>query len=843
MSTTLFTKAFPVNLVNEKLPTHIILVIDDSPVNLDVVLCCLEAKNYQVMVAESGREGLRLAEAIKPDLILLDVMMPGIDGFETCRQLKSHESTKKIPVIFMTALTDLKSKTSAFECGGVDYITKPLQIEELLARVRIHISLQCAYKELEDSESRYRKLVEMTPDSIFVISGERINFLNTAAVKLLGAHTPQELLGSPFLSYAPEEHREIIGIQIHHALEQKRQEKSPLNVELLQMDGTKVDVEITCIPILFRNDRAVMFVIRDITERRQHQAEIEFQATHDLLTGLPNKRLLIDRITQSITHAKRQNKRLAIMFIDLDKFKQINDTLGHCAGDLLLQTISARLTNAMRECDTIARIGGDEFVLLVEDIDENFSLSKVASRVISTISKPVQLVGQVYTISCSIGISGYPDDAHTADSLLTRADIAMYRAKEAGRNTFHFFTPQMQEQLDKRVDFEKRIKLAIQNDQFILYYQPQVDLRTGKIIGIEALIRWNSPEYGFVSPGEFIPVAEESNLILGIGEWVLFKACEQLSKWKKQGVPIVPVAVNVASSQFTQQNLVELVEKCLKQYGLDAKYLELELTESLSMEDPERSIALMQQLNDLGASLSIDDFGTGYSNLSYLKRFPVSKLKIDRSFITGITNNPEDRSIVNAVIQMAHSLGLRTVAEGTETVGQISLLAADGCDEIQGYYFSRPVPEDEIAKLLQQQKCLDIKQITRLPSNRTLLVIDDDPHILNSLKRLFYKEPIELLTVSGTEEAYEILAHHEINVIICDLQLIGDTGICFFEKIKKLYPRTVRILLTGRKSTESLEDAINQAEVYKFIPKPWNNENVLKVLQKAFLHYDKSDLR
>jgi len=842
MSTTLFTKAFTGSSEYKKLPNQTVLVIDDSPVNLDVVLSCLEDKNYQVMVAESGREGLRLAEAIKPDLILLDVMMPEMNGFETCRRLKNYESTKNIPVIFMTALTDLKSKTSAFECGGVDYITKPLQIEELLARVRIHISLQCAYQELEDSESRYRKLVEMTPDSIFVISGEKINFLNTSAVKLLGAHTSQELLGSSFLSYVPKEHREIIGIQTQQALEQKRQDMSPLNIELQQMDRTKVDVEITCIPILFRNDRAVMFVIRDVTERRKHQCEIEFQATHDLLTGLPNKRLLIDRITQSISHAKRQNKRLAVMFIDLDKFKQINDTLGHCAGDLLLQTISARLTNAMRECDTLARIGGDEFVLLVEHINDDSSISMVASKVISTISKPVELVGQVYSISCSIGISGYPEDAHSADSLLTRADIAMYRAKEAGRNTFHFFTPQMQEQLDKRVDFEKRLKLALQKDQFVLHYQPQVDLRTGKITGMEALIRWNSPESGLVSPGEFIPVAEESNLILCIGEWVLFKACEQLSEWKKQGIPIVPVAVNVASSQFTQQSLVEKVEKCLKKYDLEAKFLELELTESLSMEDPVRSIELMQQLKDIGVSLSIDDFGTGYSNLSYLKRFPVSKLKIDHSFITGITNNPEDRSIVNAVIQMAHSLELQTVAEGTETVGQISLLATEGCDVIQGYYFSRPVPEDEIAELLRQQKCLDVKEITRLPSNRTLLVIDDDPHILKSLRRLFYKEPIQMLTVSGTEEAYEILARLEVNVIICDLQLIGDTGICFFEKVKKLYPRTVRILLTGHKSTASLEDAINQAEVYKFIPKPWNNEDVLKVLQKAFLYYDKSDL-
>ncbi len=836
MNTTFFTKAFPTKLDTDgNNPT--VLVIDDSPVNLDVVQGCLENKHYQVVVAESGHEGLKLAEAIRPELILLDVMMPEIDGFEVCKRLKSYESTKNIPVIFMTALNDLKSKTLAFECGGVDYITKPFQLEELLARVRIHISLQCAYQELEDSENRYRKLVEMTPDSIIVTVNGSINFLNTAAVTLLGSHSPQELLGSSLSTFVPEEHRDMTTLQMRHAMEQKRHEMPALTIELFRMDKSRVDVEATIIPILFRNVRAVMLVIRDVTERRLHEAEIQFQATHDLLTGLPNRNLLVDRITQSINRAKRHKCRFAVMFIDLDKFKLINDSLGHSAGDQLLQAVSERLHNAIRECDTLARIGGDEFVLLVDQVTQDLSLGKVAERIIETISKPIKLIDQLYTITCSIGVSSYPEDGDTADSLLKQADIAMYKAKESGRNSFSFFTRQMQERLDKRFSIEKKIKNALQDDQFVLHYQPQVDLKTGKIAGLEALIRWYTPNDGVIPPGDFIPIAEESSLIIDIGEWVLYKACEHLNLWHQSGIEIVPVAVNVASSQFTQQRIVDLVKRGLQQFKIDPKFLELELTESISMDDPENTMLLMQQLKDIGVSLAIDDFGTGYSNLSYLKRFPVSKLKIDRSFISGITKNPEDRSIVNAVIRMAHSLGLRTVAEGTETVGQVSLLAAERCDVIQGYYFSRPVPEQEAATLLRQQRSLNLDDIARLPDNPTLLVVDDDPNIISSLKRLLRREPIKIYTATGTEDAYEILARVDVCVIVCDLHLVGENGISFFEKVKKLYPRTVRILLTGNSSSDNLKDAINQGAVYKFIAKPWDNDEILDSLKKAFLHY------
>jgi diguanylate cyclase (GGDEF)-like protein/PAS domain S-box-containing protein len=571
----------------------------------------------------------------------------------------------------------------------------------------INLNLRELNSHLEESEGRYRTLVELIPDAIWIHSAGRIVFANPAACTLFGASTPDQLIGAEALQRVP--------LQFRHQMEEgtysdiaaaQRQPRCPLQVE--RLDGGLVEVEFFGCAIRFNDADSIMNVAHDITERREHEREMEHQATHDLLTGLPNRALFLDRLGHAIRRAERHGSRLAVMFVDLDKFKGVNDTLGHSVGDELLRIVAAQLTLCVRESDTVARLGGDEFDVLLDDPVGPAMPGAIAERIGQRLGIPMMLAGQEHVVTGSIGISTYPDDGTDAEVLLRQADIAMYRAKQSGRNGFQFFTEEMQRRLDARLALEQGLHRALQRDEFVLHYQPQVDLADGRVSGIEALLRWQSPELGLVSPMEFIPVAEESNLIVSIGRWVLEHAGATLRRWQDDGVRMVPMAINVAASQFANEDLDKLVRDTLEKYGVEPRLLTLELTEGLSMEDPEASIALMDRLKAIGVTMSIDDFGTGYSNLSYLKRFPVDKLKIDQSFTRGLSVVPEDGAIVTAVIQLAHSLGLRAVAEGVETEAQLRLLAEEGCDEIQGYYFSRPLPEPDMVAMLRAGTFIDL---------------------------------------------------------------------------------------------------------------------------------------
>jgi diguanylate cyclase (GGDEF)-like protein/PAS domain S-box-containing protein len=701
----------------------------------------------------------------------------------------------------------------------------------------INLNLRQLNAHLEDSETRYRTLVDLIPDALWIHAGGRIVFLNAAAVQLFGAATADQLLGSAADARVPEAYRQQMRDGTHPSVEvAQRRPRSAL--QIARLDGGLVDVEFFGCAIRFNNADSIMNVAHDITERRLHEQAMEYQATHDQLTGLPNRALFLDRLTHAIRRAERHHGRLGVMFVDLDKFKNINDTLGHSAGDELLRSAAAQLRLCVRDSDTVARLGGDEFVLLLDYPLEVSTPAVIAERIGARLGLPVVVGGQEHVITGSIGISMYPDDGIHAEVLLRQADIAMYRAKESGRNSFHFFTSEMQRRLDARVALEQGLHRALQRDEFVLHYQPQVDLRSGRIVGMEALLRWQSPEMGLVPPLRFIPVAEESNLILAIGQWVLDKVCASLRAWLDAGVPLVPVAINVAAIQFANKELDTQVQQTLARYGIEPHYLELELTESLSMSDPEASIATMHRLKAIGVGMSIDDFGTGYSNLSYLKRFPIDKLKIDQSFTRGLTSDPEDRSITLAVIRLAHSLGLRAIAEGVETDGQLRLLATQGCDEIQGYYFSRPLPEAAMVALLSAHSTLDLAPLARSTGQRSVLLIDDEPHVLASFARLLADHPYQLQTARRFVDAYELLAKHDIAVVISDQQMIGESGIDFFERIKQMYPRTLRVLLSDHGDIAMLTDAINKGAIYKFIAKPWDGARVLEVLDSAFAAYD-----
>lgn len=437
-------------------------------------------------------------------------------------------------------------------------------------------------------------------------------------------------------------------------------------------------------------------------ERKKAEDRIHFMANHDALTGLPNRTLLKDRLSQAVLYTQRHDRWVTVVFIDLDNFKIVNDSLGHNAGDILLKTVASRMTSCVRASDTVVRLGGDEFVILLLDQPKSADMISVTlQKIRAAIAAPIHIEGHDLKVTSSIGIANYPNDGTDADTLLANADAAMYRAKEMGRDNFQFYTPELNIKVHEKFLLQEELRNAVARSEFVLLYQPQVDLRTGKIFAVEALVRWMHPTQGMVSPVKFIPVAEETGLIVPIGDWVLREACRQNKAWQDAGLPHMNVCVNVSPRQFKEKDLVDRVIHALQESRLDAKYLELELTESLIMQDVERAVKTMEELEALGVQISIDDFGTGYSSLSALKNFPVARLKIDKSFIDELTTNESDKAVTSAVISLGQKLNLRVIAEGVETAEQVAFLRQNNCDEIQGYHFSKPIGSEAIADLLR----------------------------------------------------------------------------------------------------------------------------------------------
>ncbi|MFZ5990062.1 MAG: putative bifunctional diguanylate cyclase/phosphodiesterase, partial [Bacillota bacterium] len=456
-----------------------------------------------------------------------------------------------------------------------------------------------------------------------------------------------------------------------------------------------------------RNDASVIIgtiiVLKDITELKRTEEIIYNMEYFDSLTGLPNRTLFSDRLNMALAQARRNNQQSALIILDLDNFKTINDTLGHSVGDLLLKQVGEKIKSYLREVDTVARLGGDEFVILQPQINDISDATKVADRILEKFQCPWILEDKEYYITASMGIAIYPNDGQDEQTLFKNADTAMYRAKEVGRNNYQMFAESMNRKVLQKLETENNLRRAVEKEEFVLFYQPQIDILSGKIVGMEGLLRWYRPGFGLVPPMDFIPLAEESGLIIPIGEWVLRTACRQNKEWIDSGIEPLIIAVNLSARQFQQQNLVEAIEKALLETGLPPTLLELEITESTAMEDLNFTIEVLTQLRDKGIRISLDDFGTGYSSLNYLKRLPINTLKIDKSFVHDITSNANEEAIAKSVISLAHKMMLTVVAEGVETNEQLSFLKEQRCDKVQGYLFSKPLPADEIEKLLRNR--------------------------------------------------------------------------------------------------------------------------------------------
>ncbi|MEY3747890.1 MAG: hypothetical protein RL194_1349 [Pseudomonadota bacterium] len=575
----------------------------------------------------------------------------------------------------------------------------------------------------------------------------------------------------------------------------------------------------------------------DITSLKESEEKLIHQATHDGLTGLPNRALLQDRIQQGIAHANRQGSTLALMFIDLDRFKIINDSLGHDVGDAVLQTAASRLTASVREVDTVARLGGDEFVMLLTDINRVEDITAIANKTLENLSKTFSIGRDEYVLTASIGISVYPKDGKDVQTLLKNADAAMYRAKADGKNRFEYFAEQMNVNAMRRMQIEHHLHTALEHGEFSLHYQPQADLESGRIVGVEALLRWNNPEIGAIPPDEFIPVAEETGLIVSIGKWVLQTACQQIAAWQDAGLPKLRVAVNISVRQFMQDDLVDVVTAALKTSGIDPVQLELELTESLLMDGNERVIGAMQALKDMGIGLSIDDFGTGYSSLGYLRRFPIRSVKIDRSFVHGINSDEDAAALVRSIISMAREMRLSVIAEGVETREQLSYLAHHGCHEIQGYFLGKPTSGEECVDVFS--KFINLHQHFRADAHvqRTILLAGSGMGIDAHLRECLAGKEYRLLMAENEAEALDLLDRGPVGVVVCELDA-AFASIDFMRQVRKLNPDTARILLAGCTSVEqSFETIFNEAIADKMLFKPLKGKQTWAVLSDAFNLY------
>jgi diguanylate cyclase (GGDEF)-like protein/PAS domain S-box-containing protein len=579
-------------------------------------------------------------------------------------------------------------------------LTNQRLIDDVLARKRTE-------KALQESEQRFRQLVAMSSDWYWE-QDEQFRFTHVTGdfTEKSGIAT-ERVLGRRRWDYVPALTDTELGRE-HIATLEAHEPFRNLEYRVLDDNGEERWFCINGQPVFDETGRFTGYrgTGSDITARKLTEQRVHHVAQHDVLTGLPNRSLLQDRLSQAVAYATRSGHPVWVMLIDLDRFKFVNDSMGHKAGDVLLMTVAARLRSSLRDTDTVARLSGDEFVVILSEHSDQPLSPDIVQRVMDSVAQPVMLGTKEFFVTCSIGVAAFPSDGTPAENLIEHADIAMYRAKKLGRNNFQFYTPAMNEESLERVRIESALRNALDRNEFVLHYQPQVDLQTGRIVGMEALIRWKHPELGMVPPSRFVSIAEDTGLIVPIGAWVMRTACAQNKAWQDAGLGKLRVAVNLSARQFSAADLVPGIEAILADTGLDPSCLELELTESLFMSDVTPAVELLHRMKALGVNLSIDDFGTGYSSFSYLSRFPIDVLKIDRSFVNDITHDANDAAIVASIIALAHNLRLSVIAEGVETAEQLDYLRHQGCDEMQGYYFSKPLPAHEFEQLLRQRRGL-----------------------------------------------------------------------------------------------------------------------------------------
>lgn len=707
-----------------------VLIVDDTPTNLAVISEALNDAGFETAVATSGERALKQMERRSPDLILLDIMMPGIDGFETCRYLKADPRYGDIPIIFMTALADVNSKVQGFDLGAVDYITKPFQEREVLARVGTHLKLKQTRQELQASEARLDSILNSLDEIVWSATLEpfRLLHVNSVVEKILG-YAPAPLIQdvSLFWNRIEPTDQEMIRSLFSNPMDQQRH-SFEYRIQTRQGE-TRWLMSKTQIRWCAQAKQYIMDgITHDISDRKQAESQLQYTACHDDLTGLMNRSFFIKAVDEMLAEHQRlaelQRDRFAVLFIDLDRFKTVNDSLGHQQGDQLLVKVANELKQSVRPADLVARLGGDEFTILLRNLCDEAEANMIIHRLQAKLDTSFELeMGVKVAMSASIGVVMGTPKYHSAHELLRDADIAMYQAKKLGKACHQLFSEEMYEAALKKINLERDLRTALEqltqseqslpsehpllsepSSQLLLHYQPIYQLVTQKLVGFEALVRWNHPTQGLIAPGEFIPLAEETGLIIPLGWQIMRWALTQLSDWKKTYPFLLDVtmSVNLSSRQLQEPGFLQHLDEILLETETHPSAVKLEITESLLMQGGEAGFAILNALRARGFSLSLDDFGTGYSSLSYLHRFPINTLKIDRSFVQKLEPGVSSVEIVRSITQLARSLRMDVVAEGVETNAQSEQLKELSCEMVQGYLFSKPLNVTEVAAYLNQ---------------------------------------------------------------------------------------------------------------------------------------------
>lgn len=698
-----------------------LLVVDDEPHMCRSLKELLDMHGFNCQIADGGEEAILKVQQERFDLILLDLNMPGVDGHQVMEYVKEYHLLTD--VIVVSGETTFDEAAWALHQGAHDFIRKPYAAEEILHSVKKCLRKRHLEQEnlrinraLGESERRHRFFVNNSPDIIYMLNKRGcFSFVNDRASQLLG-YSKKELLGMHYseVVFPDDIDRARLAFDAHrtgrHAVQnvEFRLVRKPdgdgqgtaYGSRLLTVELNAMGVYETTEVYPGKRFVGTYGVIRDISERKRAEEIINHQLYHDVLTSLPNRALFWDRLEVALCRAKRNRHMLAVMFLDLDGFKVVNDSLGHLTGDELLQAVAMRLRSCMREGDTLARAGGDEFNLLLPEIHGRENVAAIAEKLIEALKCPITLGGHDICVGLSVGIALYPDDGGNMEALIRHADMAMYHIKARGKNGYEFFSDNMLCRVSKHFSIESGLRRALEDDQFTLLYQPQYAADSGEIIGVEALIRWKHPHEGMISPADFIPLAEETGLISDIGDWVLRTACAEYGRWRQAGMPNIRMAVNLSAAQLYRSDFVENVLAILQESGMPGECLELEITENMLMQDMEHMVLKLQQLASHGVRVSVDDFGTGYSSLGYLQTLPLHTLKMDRSFVSHIETVDQRHSIVTAIVTMAKELGLNIIAEGVETEVQLEYLRSIGCPEVQGFLFARPMSSDHIQQLL-----------------------------------------------------------------------------------------------------------------------------------------------
>ncbi len=696
-----------------------VLLVDDEPRLLRSLVDLLQGRGYRLTQASTGAQAIGHLHQTPFDLVILDLHLPDIGGHEIMDFMRSQEI--EVNVIVTSGATEIDAVIGALKRGAYDYLRKPYTREELLKTVdnalqqrRLQAENLHIAQRLESSQRLYRYLVDSSPDIIYTLDHEgRFNFVNERVHQLLGFDR-SELIGRHYSTLVHEDDMERANYVFNEGRSDRRVTRNvELRLKSLRSDG---EARILSHELMMLGEHAAgasvaamgtragtYGVARDVTERKRADELIAYQAYHDILTELPNRVLFKDRLGLALLQAKRNACGLAVMFIDLDRFKLVNDTLGHGVGDELLQQVAVRLKGCLRRCDTLSRLGGDEFTAVLPELNDAQDAALIAQKFIDCLHLPFELANQPVHISASIGIAIYPDHGQSVDELIRNSDVAMYHMKSQGKNGHAFFDPTMLDASSQKIALEHSLHLALEHGELEMYYQPQVDVKTRRIVGAEALMRWNHPQRGFLSAGEFLPFAEENGLMIPISDWMLQAICKDLLEWNAIGTERVRLSLNLSPQYLDRGDFFDKLKTTLAAQRIAPSQIEVEVTENICIRNPQTAIEQLDKLCQLGVSVAIDDFGTGYSSLSYLHRFPIHTIKIDRSFVMEIQDSSTAFPVILAIISIARGLGLNLVAEGVETVAQERYLETAGCNIMQGFMYHKPLPHGRLLELLRAQ--------------------------------------------------------------------------------------------------------------------------------------------